>query len=312
MEILEVTSKEYSSVIQHPYVVFNSVGFNELNSAKCEDVKYLLFKQNKFKLGIVGGVRGNCFLSPFSAPFGGFATITDDVDFEFLNSAIIELEKYLASKGINEIKIVLPPVIYNDNFISKQVNTFFRHNYSIKNIDINYHFDLDFFNHNYLANIKHNARKNFNVSLKHDLMFIKCNLHELKVEAYDIIKLNREERGFPLRMTKDQVFETAKIIPADFFLIKHQNFNIAAAIVFEVAERIKQVIYWGDNPKYSHLKPMNFLSYKLFEYYSQNKCNIVDIGPSTEDSIPNYGLCSFKESIGCLLSQKITFTKKIQ
>ena len=35
------------------------------------------------------------------------------------------------------------------------------------------------------------------------------------------------------------------------------------------------------------------------------------IGPSTESSIPNYGLCEFKESIGCEINQKFTFSKEI-
>jgi hypothetical protein len=35
----------------------------------------------------------------------------------------------------------------------------------------------------------------------------------------------------------------------------------------------------------------------------------VDIGPSTENSIPNYGLCEFKESIGCTVVNKYSFKK---
>jgi len=38
----------------------------------------------------------------------------------------------------------------------------------------------------------------------------------------------------------------------------------------------------------------------------------IDIGPSTENSIPNYGLCEFKESIGCDISPKYTFYKYLK
>ena len=37
----------------------------------------------------------------------------------------------------------------------------------------------------------------------------------------------------------------------------------------------------------------------------------VDIGPSTENSEPNYGLCEFKEGIGCKIVPKYTFSKEI-
>jgi len=57
---------------------------------------------------------------------------------------------------------------------------------------------------------------------------------------------------------------------------------------------------------------MNFLSYEVFKYYKENGIEVVDIGPSTEDSIPNHGLCEFKESIGCDLSPKYSFYKKFE
>ena len=48
---------------------------------------------------------------------------------------------------------------------------------------------------------------------------------------------------------------------------------------------------------------MNFLAFKLFEYYAEPKA-FLDIGPSTEKGIPNVGLCNFKESIGCNVTPK--------
>ena len=56
---------------------------------------------------------------------------------------------------------------------------------------------------------------------------------------------------------------------------------------------------------------MNFLSFHVFQYYKNQGIEIVDIGPSTENSIPNYGLCEFKESIGCDILIKTEFYKKL-
>jgi hypothetical protein len=36
----------------------------------------------------------------------------------------------------------------------------------------------------------------------------------------------------------------------------------------------------------------------------------VHIGIATENSVPNYGLCEFKESIGCKMAPKYTYYKK--
>ena len=52
---------------------------------------------------------------------------------------------------------------------------------------------------------------------------------------------------------------------------------------------------------------MNCLTYNVFRHYSDAGLRILDIGPSTEDGVPNYGLCEFKENIGCGISLKYRF-----
>jgi hypothetical protein len=90
--------------------------------------------------------------------------------------------------------------------------------------------------------------------------------------------------------------------------LTHEGVDVAAAQVFHVAEGVAQVIYWGDLKEYSQLRTMNLLSYRIFEYYYKAKeIKLLDIGPSTENGVPNVGLCDFKESIGCSTSPKFCF-----
>ena len=113
-------------------------------------------------------------------------------------------------------------------------------------------------------------------------------------------------------MTWKQLEDTASLVPVDFFLVRDvENRFIASALIFHVNKNVVQVIYWGDLPGHSENKPMNFLSYKILEYYKLSGKSITDIGPSTKNSIPLYGLCEFKESIGCDISTKFTLTKQI-
>lgn len=51
--------------------------------------------------------------------------------------------------------------------------------------------------------------------------------------AYEVIRRNREERGFPLRMTLEQVWQTvSNVVQADFFVLEHEGEDVAAAQVF--------------------------------------------------------------------------------
>lgn len=134
-----------------------------------------------------------------------------------------------------------------------------------------------------------------------------------EVSVYDIIKINRESRGFPLRMTLDEVIATSKIIPTDFFIVydKYNN-GVASAVVHHMRSDLVRVVYWGNTPESEQFRPVNFISYNIFSYYKQfEDIKIIDIVTSTVDSVPNIGLCAFKESIGCHCSPKISYILNI-
>lgn len=309
MEVLEVSSKVYNDTFPNAFHVFNSVAFCILNESKCEKVYYLVFKDSKIRLGIIFGLRNNILVSPFSAPFGGFLAANGDIKLYQIDSSLEALNKWAISKKVDGIRIISPPFFYNENFLNKIHNCLYRAGFECSNIELNYQFQTHKFNENYQTNIWYNARKNLKKSFQANLSFEKLGTKNGK-QAYDVIAINRKERGFPLRMTWEQVSETTAVIPADFFIVKKEETPIAAAVVFHVANQIVQVIYWGDLPQYAEYKTMNFLSYQVFQYYKQHGIAIIDIGPSTEDSVPNHGLCEFKESIGCDISIKTEFYKK--
>jgi hypothetical protein len=307
MEIVEVTPKEFIEAFAVPYYIYGSVSFNELNRIKSQSVHYLLFRNTKNRLGLIAGIKDSCIYSPFSAPFGGFIYLHNDIRIRDIDEAIDQFIIWTGKKSVRRICITLPPSIYNESFIAKQVNSLFRKNFTISKLDLNYSFQLTGFNDGYLNNIWYNARKNLKIAFLKNLNFSECADYEDRKLIYEIIRKNREIRNFPLKMTWEDVEETSNIVPADFFMIKtSESIPIASAIVFHISPEIVQVIYWGDLPEFSDSKTMNFLSYKLFEHYKLSGKKIIDTGPSTDNSIPNYGLCEFKESIGCTISQKLS------
>jgi hypothetical protein len=307
MEILEVSVNEYAEVINTPYHVFGSAAFNNLNRNKCEEVFYLLFREGKYRLGIVVGKRGNSLYSPFSAPFGGYFYISQDIRLQYVEEATGLLKIWASEKGFSSISIILPPQIYEESFVAKQINCLWRNAFAFSVIDLSYSMDLSKFDGSYPDRIWHNARKNLRISMNSGLKFVICYDQTEKGLAYEIIQRNRESHGYPLRMSWQQVGDTVRLIQADFFLVYNDTQSpVASAIIFHVSEAVVQVIYWGDLPGYSEMKSMNFLAYKVFEYYKKSGKKIVDIGPSSEHSVPSYGLCEFKEGIGCRIDPKFT------
>lgn len=302
MEIQRVDACEYNQFFLHVNHVYNSVSFNELNRNKCLALHYLVFRDKKVRLGIILGEQEYELCSPFSAPFGGFSYKKNE-KLEHFDSAVELLGQYGKTIG-KAIQITLPPTIYGSS-VSKMYSSLVRKNAVMQYVDLNYQYELKNFPF-FEQNLDSGTRNKFHNSRKNNFDFIKLDSTsngDIR-RAYSIIKKNREERGFPLRMSLQAVQETAHIVDADFFVMSFQNIDVAAAQVYKVTDSIAQVIYWGDLPEYSDLRVMNYFTYKVFEYYYNQNLQILDIGPSTENGIPNYGLCEFKENIGCSVSLK--------
>lgn len=305
MYIREVSAEEYKGCLaRHPHI-YNTTGFAELNRQKVAHVRYLLFEDTKTRFGIILGEKDTAFFSPFSAPFGGFSPIKNQ-RLEYLDEAVAELKEYGRTHG-KRIVITLPPSLYDPRLTTHTINVLSRRA-TLRHVEINYHFDLSLMER-YDEIIERNAKKNLKRAMNEDFEFRHIGTDDPKgmAEAYDIIRRNREEHGYPLRMTLEDVMKTTRLIPADFFILSHEGTGAAAAQVFQTAEDIYQVIYWGDIRRYSDLRPMNRLVYHVFDFYNKKGAHILDIGPSTEGGVPNYGLCNFKESIGCGASTKCSF-----
>lgn len=306
MRVEPTTPAEYAKWLDPPNTFFHGVPFHLHNRHKAKDLQFLLFRDAKVRGGIVGDIQSGCFRSPFSAPYGGLNG-KGTVSFDQLADMYTALAAYAkATSIIHSMEITLPPFCYEEQLASPQVLAALHAGWQVKHIDHNQHFELSDFlgEDHYIESLPRSARKNIRRALKSDLEFIVADSDDMQSLAYGIIAKNRAERGFPLHLTELEVMSTAALTHADFFLVYAKDKAVAAAIVFEVAPRVVQVIYWGNLEEAAAFRPMNFLAYRVFAFYYQKGYKLVDIGPSSKEGVPNRGLISFKESIGCRSSLK--------
>lgn len=310
MEIIEVDALIYDKTI-NAISLFSQASFAVLNQHKVDKLYFLLFKDSKVRLGIILGLRHNELLSPFSAPYGGFSFVEADCKAKIIDDAISVFTEWIQQKKVVKVKLSLPPMHYNHPFQTRLINGLRNNFYTIAEIDVNHHFQVPVGNFDdvYIKMLQRNARKNLNNALKEPLELIHLPEQEAH-RAYQVIAINRSAKQKPLRMSLEQVLEVSVITKVDFFVVTHQKQDVASAIVFHVNKYSVQVVYWGDNPDFYELRSMNYLTYQLFKHYAQIGIQTLDIGISTENSVPNYGLCEFKESIGCDVSLKYTMVKE--
>ena len=190
------------------------------------------------------------------------------------------------------------------------MNVLLRQGYELVSCELNFALNLKTLRlEDYVRNLSVKSRNMLSTALNENFQFIKCESLSDKEMVYKVVAQNHESRGYPLRMTWEQVKETIKIVPHDFFIVFNDATPVASAIVFHVTEEIVQVIYWGNIPDKLSAKSMNYLAYKLTAHYHERGMTYLDIGPSTENGVPNYGLCNFKQSIGCEIGSKFVMEK---
>lgn len=283
-------------------LVFSSMKFCEFNEDKCDG----LYVHHDKKISMIFGIKNNAILAPFSAPFGFIRYASDYVKYSHVLNFFKSLKESVDNHdSINEIKIVLPPYFYNESMVTKISLALSELRFTLKYRDINSHIDLDKFS---LDALPSSTKKAIRLSNSYSNDFRIAEKMEDKILAYNVIKENREMKGYPLRMSLEQVIATTKdIVKAHFFIATVEGEPAAAAIVFEISDTTAQVVYWGANEVGEKCNVMYFLPMEIIKYFKGLEKKNLDIGPSSEFGIISNGLNDYKQMIGCENSNKETW-----
>lgn len=298
--LVSVTPDDYARLLPTPSTAFGTAAFNMLNSAKVSRIEFLagLDSDSRPLMGMIAGLRDGIWRSPFSAPMAALSW-NRDLRLSTVADFFSKVKQHLSPAPLH---LMLPPEFIAPSMLAKIAGTTI--NMASKAIvEYNYHYDLSLLP-DFKEHLHRNAHKNYKRALREKFIVEKTDISR----AYAVIAANRQSKGYNLAMSLTDVETTATVIDIDAFTLRHDNTDVAAAIVYRIAPGIAHVVYWGDIPGFEHLRPMNILPYHVFSHYHNLGYRIVNIGTSSTDGIPNHGLCDFKSSLGCTLSLIPTIT----
>jgi lipid II:glycine glycyltransferase (peptidoglycan interpeptide bridge formation enzyme) len=69
------------------------------------------------------------------------------------------------------------------------------------------------------------------------------------------------------------------------------------------------IFYWCDVAGFSGVSPIVLLAETIYEHARTEGARWMDIGTSTNEGSPNYGLIHFKRNLGCEASLKLAYSK---
>lgn len=298
MIIREVTAEEYRQLFPRPQVVYNSVEFTALNSAKADRIirAVAVTDPGRAVVGLTAGERGGELFAPFSAPFASL-----DFNREHSASTMLEVARAFCA-AMPGLHLTLPPAPYCTSMNAKTLMSFLAAGAKQTCLDWNYHIDLT---GEYKSKLTSPAKNKLHQAERTGFRLEECE----PMRAYDIIRRNRESKGYALRMSAEQVLATTGPrgpVKADFMVLTDGTDDAASAMIYHVAEGIAQVIYWGDVPQSPCRNAMNLLAARVSARYAALGFRTLDIGPSGADGYPNIGLSDFKDSIGCICTPRPT------
>lgn len=260
------------------------------------------------------GLKNKELKAPYSSPF---SLIHLKENFKISDACIFAegIKKIVKIKDIDRVHFTLPPEIYENELTNTLSTAFFSKGFKIKSIELNNYFDLSEYMdiETYLKKSPHKVRKNYKKALNNNLKFEQIDIENFE-EAYNVIKINREQMGYPLKISKQQMQDLINMenLTVRAFVVKNQEKSIAAALIFDVTPEVSQVVYWGDNLEYRAERAMDLLTAEIFDVYKKLEKKYLDIGPSSEDGVINIGLADFKKSIGCNTNTKLVFEYEVK
>lgn len=313
--IAQCNWSEYDAWVKDKGNFFNEPKFTEFNKERADEILYLVIKKGESaRFGVIVGKIGELGKVPFSAPYSYPVSIRNDNKVEDYENALECLERYLVDKGIKEVYFTFPPLYYDEHVLTAWISVFYRKGYRISKLDISYSIDLlrnNVTEEEYEKIITSKGKKSFRKAMKNGLSIKRCETEEEYEQAYNLVKIGHDAKGFPVSLTYERLKETLKLVEHDAFIVSKGSQGIVGEFLYKINDSIVHALYAGTHPDYLDAGGMNYLTYYTIKYYGNMGYKIINKEASSTNSIPIYGLCNFKESVGCQRNLKFSFVKQL-
>ena len=250
------------------------------------------------------------FRSPRLGTFGSF-DFKESPGVELVEFFADETERILRERGATRISIVSPPFAHAPELSHLVYLALHNRGYVASPHSLNQSIRLD--DRPFSARVDADGRRR--LGRARELGFATRRLTSVSElsDAYQLILGNTCRKGYTLSMTWDRIREMAGIFGERIygFAVFRDTQMAAASITIRVSRDVVYVFYWGDAAGFSGVSPIILLADTIYEHARAEGARWMDIGTSTNEGAPNYGLIHFKRNLGCEASLKLTYAKAL-
>jgi hypothetical protein len=216
----------------------------------------------------------------------------------------------LRSLGASRVEILPAPMAHNPTAFASQVYLLRACGYETSQCDLNHSLEVDA--RPLAERMSYGNLKRMRKCAREGLVALSLQ-HAALPEVYDTIATNRASKGHEMSMSLLQLQSMVERFPdaVTLFGCRLGSDLVAAAVCLQVEAGVLYVFYWGDRPGYATLSPVVSLADAIYTHCQTQGIGLLDVGTSTVDSQPNFGLIQFKSGLGFSESLKVRMTRNV-
>jgi hypothetical protein len=247
--------------------------------------------------------------SPYRSPYGSFI-FADRLSAKIITEFVLFTEQKLKTAGANTITIKNFPEVYAPEKHNMLLGPLLQSGYTIAQEEVSAVIPVT--EKSFEAILHQSEKKKLRKSRKSNLTFEQLPLQHL-ADVYTFLKTCREEKGYTLSMTLNELDAVIKAFPDYFFLnvVKKSDQIIAANISIQVNSTVLYNFYHDHARAHDALSPVVFLNEGLYQFCQRHPLRLLDLGTSNANGVVNESLLNFKLRLGAQPSRKLTFVKKL-
>jgi hypothetical protein len=250
------------------------------------------------------------FRSPRLGTFGSF-DFKELPRVELVELFADETERILRERGATHITIVSPPFAHLPELSHLVYLVLHNRGYLATPHSLNQSIRLD--ERPFSARVDADGRRRLIRARESGLEARRLSSPAELSAAYELILDNTRRKGYDLSMTWERVREMLETFGERIygFGVSRGTEQAAASITIRVSPEVVYIFYWGDAAGFSGVSPIVLLAETIYDHARAEGARWLDIGTSTNEGSPNYGLIHFKRNLGCEASLKLAYSKTL-
>jgi hypothetical protein len=247
--------------------------------------------------------------SPLRMPFGGIMA-SEDASYQQIEQFTDFVLAFCQEKNVQDLQITSYPFSYAPSVSAICTHIFLQKGFRIIKSELTHFLFLE---KDFQTHLHHSARRRLKKCKNNGFVFEYWQTPDLAF-VYDFVAANRQRKNYPISMNYEAFEQTLQSFPNNYwvFVLKKDAEIAALTVAVVVNNEILYNFYPADSEKYLVFSPMIMLLEGLYQFAQRQGFRILDLGISSDKSVPNYGLIRFKENMGCQSALKLSFEKNFK